>query len=214
MVVRGRDPEGFGRLHVLTDADRPESVLDVVDAALAAGAPTVQVRQKAGTDRERLATVDAVLSRCRAAGATCIVNDRIDLALAAGADGVHLGADDLPVAVARRMMGADAIVGATVRDPGRARAAERDGASYVGVGPTFTTTTKDPGVAPLGVDGVAEVAAAVNIPAVAIAGVTARSAAALTSRGLAGVAVMGAVSGARDPQAACRDLLDAIEGAP
>jgi thiamine-phosphate pyrophosphorylase len=186
-------------------------MLDIVDAALAAGVPSVQVRLKAGTDRERLAAISAVLERCRDAGATCVVNDRVDLALAAGADGVHLGADDLPVAVARRLLGADAVVGATVRDPEGARAAERDGADYLGVGPAFATSTKEVGVTPLGLGGVAAVAAVVDIPSVAIAGVTVDSAREITARGVAGVAVIGAVSRADDPLAACTALLDAVE---
>jgi thiamine-phosphate pyrophosphorylase len=210
--VRGQDHDGFGRLHVLTDPDGPHSVVDIVDLALAAGVPCVQVRLKAGTDRERLAAVSAVLERCRDAGATCVVNDRIDLVLAAGADGVHLGADDLPVAVARRLLGAEAVVGATVRDCDGARKAERDGADYLGIGPTFATNTKEIAVTPLGVAGVADVAAAVDIPSVAIAGITADAARQLTGMGVAGVAVVGAVSRARDPQAACTALLDAVEG--
>lgn len=214
MALRGQDRNGFGRLHVLTDPDGPHPVVDVVDAALDAGAPTVQVRLKSGTDRERLAAVSAVLERCRAAGATCIVNDRVDLVLAAGADGVHLGADDLPVPEARRLLGAGAVVGATVRDGDEARTAERDGADYLGIGPTFATNTKQVARTPLGVAGVADVAAAVSIPSVAIAGVTVESARQLVSRGVAGVAVVGAISRAADPRAACSALLDALEGKP
>jgi len=214
MAVRGCDQDGFARLHLLTDPDGPRPVLDVVEIALAEGVPWVQVRSKVGSDRERLAVIEAVLQRCRLAGATCVVNDRVDLALAAGADGVHLGADDLPVAVARRLLGADAVIGATVRDADGARRAERAGADYLGVGPTQATSTKLVGVGPLGEDGVAAVAAVVDIPSVAIAGVTAESARALRLLGVAGVAVVGAVSRADDPAAACTALLDAVEGAP
>ena len=213
MAVRGRGGDGFGRLHVLTDPDGPRPVLEVVDAALAAGVPVIQVRRKSGTDRERLALVEAVLARCRDAGATCVVNDRVDLALAAGADGVHLGGDDLPVATARRLTNPNLLIGATVRNVDDAREAERDGADYLGVGPTFATATKDVDHPSLGVDGVARVAAGVDVPTVAIAGITADTAADLVSQGVAGVAVLGAVNTADDPGEACRALLDAIEAA-
>jgi thiamine-phosphate pyrophosphorylase len=196
---------------VLTDPTGPHPVLEVVDQALAAGVPVLQVRAKAGADRARLAVVSSVLERCRAAGATCIVNDRVDLALVAGADGVHLGSDDLPVASARRLLGPEAIIGATVRDLDRAREAEQEGADYLGVGPTFATDTKPVDVAPLGVDRVVEIASSVTIPSVAVAGVTADTARQLVDRGVAGVAVIGAVSRVPDPYAACVSLLDAVE---
>jgi thiamine-phosphate pyrophosphorylase len=211
MGVRAKTPEGFGRLHVITDPTGPHPVIEVVEAALAAGAPVIQVRQKSGTDRDRLAAVEAVLGRCRATGATCLVDDRVDLALAAGADGVHLGADDLPVTVARRVLGPEATIGATTRDPDDARAAEADGADYLGVGPTHPTDTKHVGHPPLGEDGVAEVARSVGIPVVAIAGVDVASARRLRALGVTGVAVIGAVSRAEDPQAACTALLEAVE---
>lgn len=213
MGQRARTARGFGRLHVLTDPDGPHPVLDVVDAALAAGVPTIQVRSKQGSDRCRLAEVVAVTERCHAAGATCIVNDRVDLALAATADGVHLGDDDLTVAIARRLLGPDAIVGATVRDVAGAAAAEADGASYLGIGPTFATATKTVDVDPLGPSTVATIARSVAIPAVAIAGITVDAVPALLADGVAGVAVIGAVSRAGDPGAACTAFLDAIEQA-
>ena len=213
MRPRGRSASGFGRLHVLTDPEGPRPVLDVVDVALAAGVPTIQVRAKQGTDRSRFAEVLAVTERCRAAGATCIVNDRVDFALAAGADGVHLGDDDLTVATARRLLGPGALIGATVRDRETAQAAVSDGASYLGVGPTFATATKALAVQPLGVEAVADIARAVTVPTVAIAGVTVESVIALLERGLTGVAVIGAVSRNDDPGAACTALLDAVEQA-
>jgi thiamine-phosphate pyrophosphorylase len=211
VAVRGRDSDGFGRLHLLTDPDGPRPVIEVVDLALSVGVPLVQVRVKAGGDRERLAMVTSVLERCRAAGATCIVNDRVDLALAAEADGVHLGSGDLPVAVARRLLGPGSMIGATVRDLDGARAAEQEGADYLGVGPAFATDTKRVGVAPLGVDGVVSIASSVTIPSVAIAGVTVDAARVLVSRGVTGVAVVGAVTRADDPRSACVSLLDAVE---
>jgi thiamine-phosphate pyrophosphorylase len=213
MGARARADNGFGRLQILTDPDGPHPVLDVVDAALAAGAPTIQVRAKAGTDRSRFEQVAAVLERCRGRGADCIVNDRVDLALAAGADGVHLGDDDLPVPDARHLMGSTAVIGATVRSADGARRAEADGASYIGIGPTFATATKQVAVPVLAVEGVAAIAAATTLPSVAIAGITADLAPSVLAAGVTGLAVVGAVSRAPDPGAATAFLLDIIETA-
>ena len=114
----------LGRLHVLVDS------LIVAEAALEAGAPTLQVRLKTGTDARPLpAWPRAIAERCRAAGATCLVNDRADLAVAVEADGVHVGADDLPVRAVRRIVGPDALVGGTARDPVTARRLVDEGAS-------------------------------------------------------------------------------------
>ena len=93
----------IGRLQVLTDLDADADPLQVVDAALVAGAPVIQVRAKGVTDRELFELADAVVARCRVVGATCLVDDRVDIAQATGADGVHLGDEDLPVDVARTM---------------------------------------------------------------------------------------------------------------
>src|SRR5205823_15043548 len=105
---------------------------------------------------------------CRPAGVTCLVNDRLHVALAVGADGGHVGADDLPVAAARRILGPYAVLGATARDPETARRAVADGASYLGVGPAYPTSTKGGLPAPIGPAGVAAVAAAVPVPVIAI----------------------------------------------
>ncbi|MBO0729889.1 MAG: thiamine phosphate synthase, partial [Acidimicrobiaceae bacterium] len=132
-----------------------------------------------------------------------------DVALATGA-GVHLGAEDLPVAVARRLLGPDAVVGGTARNPGTATALVEAGATYLGVGPCYTTATKD-GLPPaIGPGGVAAVAGAVDIPVIAIGGVTLDRVPELLAAGAYGVAVVDAVAGAPDPDAAVRELLDAL----
>jgi thiamine-phosphate pyrophosphorylase len=193
-----------GRLHVLVDS------VALAEAALAGGAPTLQVRVKDGTDRERCAIVAAVAERCRAAGAQCIVDDRADFAVAAGAEGVHVGATDLPVDAVRRIVGPDLIVGGTVRDPAAARRAVELGADYLGVGPTYATSSKDGLPAPLGPSGVAAVAAAVDVPVVAIAGITVERVPEVLAAGAWGVAVIGAVSRAVDPVVATRALVEAV----
>jgi thiamine-phosphate pyrophosphorylase len=192
----------------------PPTIGDGVEAvtaqAVAAGAPLVQVRVKDATDRVRLAHAERLHRMCRAAGARCLINDRVDLALAVSADGVHLGADDVPVEVARRLLGDRAVVGATCRNPEAARRAVDAGASYVGVGPVFATTTKAGLPDPIGLAGVEAVAAAVAVPVIAIAGVTVEGVPALLDAGAWGVAVVGAVFAAPDPSQAVGELLDAL----
>lgn len=197
----------LGRLHVLVDSE------GLAAAALDGGAPTIQVRLKGGTDAARFAVIAAVAERCRAAGAVCLVNDRVDLAMAAGADGVHLGADDLPVGAARRVLGPAAVVGDTARDPATARRLVAQGASYLGVGPTYATASKAGLPDPVGVPAVRAVSAAVDVPVVAIAGITAARVAEVMAAGAYGVAVIGAVAGADDPRAATRELVAAVSAA-
>jgi thiamine-phosphate pyrophosphorylase len=200
-----------GRLHLITDHRLGSHVPRLVATAVNAGVDTVQVRvATTDPDRHALAVVRQVLDLCRGRGATCLVNDRVDVAQAAGADGVHLGADDLPVAVARRLLGDRAVVGATARDPLTARRAQDDGASYLGVGPFRATRTKAGLPPPLGLAGVEAVVAAVDIPVVAIGGVVAADLRALLAAGAHGAAVVGAVSQAPDPDAAIADLLHAL----
>ncbi len=201
----------IGRLQVLTDLDAPADPLVAVDAALAAGAPVIQVRAKALTDRALFALAEAVVMRCRVAGATSLVDDRVDIALATGADGVHLGDDDLPVDVARRLLGHEAIIGATARDVAAGRARVAEGADYLGVGPTYATSTKS-GLPPaLGPTAVGAVAKAVSVPVIAIAGITLERVPEVLAAGVHGVAVVGAVSRVDDPGRATADLLAAIE---
>lgn len=117
------------RLHVIVDS------VPAADAALAGGARLIQVRRKSGTDRDRYALAAEVARRCTAGGARCVVDDRFDVALAARADGVHLGAGDLPVAPVRRVCGPNFVIGGTARDPATALALQAAGADYIGAGP-------------------------------------------------------------------------------
>lgn len=203
----------IGRLHVLTDARGGDAALRAVAAAVGAGAPVVQVRQKDCTDRVLYEFAAAVAAICASAGATCIVNDRVDVALAVGAAGTHLGADDLPVAAVRRVAGPDHLIGGTARHPQQARDLVSAGADYLGVGPAYPTTTKSGLPDPIGLAGVAAVAGAVQVPVIAISGVTAERVPDLLAAGAWGVAVVGAVSAASDPAAATRRLLAELGGA-
>lgn len=203
----------LGRLHVITDTRAGRDPLAVVTAAVEAGAPVVQVRGKNLTDRELYELTCRVLEVCARHGAACLVDDRVDVALAAGAHGAHVGEHDLPVAAARRVLGPAATLGATARDAGTARRHEQAGATYLGAGPVYATSTKQGLPPPLGPAGVARISAAVAVPVVAIAGVTADRVPELLDAGAYGVAVVGAVSDAADPHAATEALLRALETA-
>lgn len=202
---------GLGRLHVLTDARGGPTALEAVASAVAAGAPVVQVRHKDCTDRALYEFAVQVVEICAPSGATCIVNDRVDVAVAVGAAGTHLGADDLPVAAARRVAGAGHLLGGTARSPGQAQRLVAAGADYLGVGPVYRTTTKVGLPDPMGPAGVAAVADAVAVPVIAISGVTADRVGELLAAGAWGVAVVGAISGAPDPAAATRRFLEELE---
>jgi thiamine-phosphate pyrophosphorylase len=197
-------------LHVLTDPRAGRRALDTVTAALAGGATCVQVRAKNLTDRDHLAFAHEVVARCHATDAACIVNDRVDLALASGADGVHLGAGDLPVAVARDLAGGRLLVGGSARAPRAAARAVADGADYLGVGPVYATTTKDGLPDPIGLATLAAVVRAVDVPVLAIGGVTAARVPEVVDTGAHGIAVTAAVTAAADPAAATRALLEAL----
>ena len=203
----------LGRLHVVTDTRPGRDPLATVHAALEAGAPVVQVRAKGQTDAALYELACRVADLCAAHDACCIVNDRPDVALAVGAGGAHVGSDDLPVAAARRVLGPAGLLGATARDPVTAIAHEAAGASYLGVGPAYATTTKTGLPAPLGPDGVGAVAAAVRIPVVAVAAVTADRVATLLAAGAYGIAVISAVSDAENPARATEVLLAALDAA-
>lgn len=196
------------KLHLVTPPGVEGLDLATTQVLVQAGAPLVQVRTKGVDDRARLKVAADVLDGTREADATCLVNDRVDIALAVGADGVHVGAEDLPAAAARRLLGADAIVGATCRNAEDARRAEGDGASYLGVGPVYATSTKTGLPDPMGPRGVEAVAAAVEIPVIAISGITADNAGAVLDAGAWGIAVVGAVYGSDDPVATLRQLME------
>lgn len=204
-------PHAFPRLHVVTDTAPGVDTITAVHAALSAGAPLIQVRpDDRDTDRAAYDLALHVAELCARYDATCLVNDLLHVALAIGAHGAHVGAEDLPVDAARRILGPAAILGGTCRDPDAARAAQRAGASYLGVGPAHASSTKDGLPEPLGAEGIRGVAEAVDIPVVAIGGITPERVPALLAAGAHGVAVIAAVSRAADPARATRAFLDAL----
>jgi thiamine-phosphate pyrophosphorylase len=186
------------------------SILDVVRAAIRGGASVVQLREKTATTREMVELGQALGEITRPAGVPLIVNDRLDVALAIAAEGVHVGHDDMPVGLARRLIGPDLLLGASPETLSEARQMERDGADYLGVGDVYGTPSKSDAGTPIGVDGLTEVIRAVSIPVVAIGGITLENAGAVIQAGAAGVAVISAVVGAPDPEAAARRLRELV----
>lgn len=173
------------------------------------GAAVVQVRLKDRPARELLEAARRALDLARGK-ALIIVNDRPDVALAAGADGVHVGAEDLPVSEVRRIVGPSLIVGATARTLLEARAAIADGADYVGFGPIYPTGTKALAVEARGLGVLAEVAKGLGAPVVAIGGITLERAEEVARAGAAAVAVVSDVLGAKDPTARAREFAQAV----
>lgn len=198
--ARSRLPRVFCLLDETTDRD-------VVRAVAEAGITGFQVRAKGLTDAALLVFATTVVADLRPLGATVVVNDRVDVALAAGADGVHLGRSDLPVASARSLA-PGLLVGATCRSRAHAEAAARDGADYAGFGPVFATGSKEGLPDPLGIGAVT--AAAGPLPLVAIGGIEAATAGAVRAAGAHGVAVIGAIWRQPDPVLAAKELLEAV----
>ena len=186
---------------------------DVVRAAVRGGVDVVQLRETEASARERYDRGRTLRAITRDAGVPLVVNDRVDLARAVDADGVHLGDDDLPVAVAREELGPEAVVGRSVSTVAGARAAAAAGADYLGVGAVYHTGTKDtdPEQTAVGLDRVRAIRAAVDLPLVGIGGVDADTAGDVVAAGADGVAVVSAVMAADDPADATRALGAAVE---
>ena len=197
------------RLMVITDRRLAGSrgVEGVVSTALSSGAPAIQLREKELGIAETLALGRRLRRMTREAGALFFVNDRLDLALALEADGVHLGPDDLPIGEVRRFVGDRMLIGYSTDDPAEARNAQAEGADYLGCGTLWPTTSKQDAGSVIGPEGLARVVAAVSIPVLGIGGITPDRTRELGGTGAAGVAVLGAVMAAPRPAAAVEKLL-------
>jgi thiamine-phosphate pyrophosphorylase len=184
-----------------------------VEQALAGGATCVQLRAKQMIDREALRFAHALCERCHVAGALFLVNDRLDLALAANADGIHLGVDDLPIRDARRLAGNDFIVGYSPESDEQAAAAASNGANYLGIGPVFGTASKDDAGNAIGLQTLHRRAQTAGIPIIGIGGITAANAASAIEAGAVGIAVIGAILRSDDPRHATAQLRFAVDSA-
>jgi thiamine-phosphate diphosphorylase len=171
----------------------------------------VQYREKNASTRGMIEEAAELCRVCRTAGVPFIVNDRIDVALAVDADGVHVGQDDMPASGARGLIGRRKILGVSAGSVEEARKAVDDGADYIGASPVFSTPTKPDAPPPLGVEGLRRMARAVDIPVVAIGGINAANAAAMMEAGAAGIAVVSAIVAAEDVEAAARALRTVME---
>ena len=198
-------------LYVIIDPDacRGRDVRDVAERALEGGASMLQWRDKRREKGAQLREARALRELCAEHGALLIVNDHADLALAAGADGVHVGQGDLPVEEVRRIVPAGFIVGASTNNAHEALEAEAAGASYIAIGSVYPTNSKEPertrAASP---ERLSEVKAAVGVPVIAIGGIDASNIEEVVRAGADAVAVISAVCGAGDPQAAARELVE------
>jgi thiamine-phosphate pyrophosphorylase len=203
----------IGRLHLLTDTmlQSRYSHVGLTRLAIAGGADTIQLRQKTGTTREMIEVAREMKRICAAAGVPFIVNDRVDVALAAGADGVHLGQDDFPIALARTLLGEDRIIGGSAGTLEEALKCQSEGADYLGCGPVYATTSKHDAGPASGPPLLKRIVAQVSLPVVAIGGITAENAPQVMASGVYGIAVISAVCCQLDPEAATRTLKRAME---
>jgi len=179
---------------------------EVVRLAVEGGVTMVQLREKGVSTREYLETAGSLKRILAPAGVPLVINDRIDVALAVGAEGVHVGQSDMPVDIARRLMGPDAIIGLSMDTDAQVLEAETLDVDYLGLGPVFPTSTKADHSEPLGFEGFARRRGMTRHPSVAIGSVTARCAGQLRSLGADGLAVVSAICRAEDPAEAAREL--------
>lgn len=186
-----------------------DDLLERVEAALQSGVGMVQYRGKSGHDRDRLQEAQAIQIRCRQHGALFIVNDRIDLALATDADGVHLGQNDLPSDVARRLIGPQRLLGLSTHTLEEVKQAGSESCDYIGLGPVFTTPVK-PGRVAISPDRVSEAIALTRLPLFAIGGINPSNLPGLKAAGCQRIAVIGAIMSASDPADASLRLLRSL----
>jgi thiamine-phosphate pyrophosphorylase len=207
-------PESAAPFHLYLVTDRHRTggrpLLDVVEQALLGGVDAVQLREKDLAGRALFELAALLCELCHRYGARLLVNDRIDIALAVHADGVHLPANSFTPRDARRLLGPDALIGVSTHSLADASAAQQAGADFIVFGPLFDTPSKRAFGPPVGLDALADVTCATSLPVVAIGGITAERAAAVRAHGAHGIAVIAAILAAPDPGAAARALRRAL----
>jgi thiamine-phosphate pyrophosphorylase len=207
------------RLYALVDPEHAggHSLPELVRGAAEGGATLIQLRDKRCETREMVALARAIKAVLKPLGVPFIVNDRVDVALAAEADGVHVGQDDMDPADARRLLGPDAIIGLSVKTMAHAQAAPLQHLTYVAIGGVFPTTSKDNKTS-IGTDGLRQLVASVHarmpgFPVGAIAGITETNAGDVVAAGVDGICVISALSKAKDPAATARKLRGIVDAA-
>ncbi|NTU53268.1 MAG: thiamine phosphate synthase [Chlorobiaceae bacterium] len=193
----------------ITDEDSSCPV-ELARMALAGGAGMVQLRRKKAYGRELYEWAVRIQELCRQNRAIFIVNDRVDIALAMHADGVHLGQQDLPVEAARHLLGKDALIGVSVSSPEEAASAAHLGASYLGVGHIYMTGSKEKSTEPIGTASIRPISQVSALPVIAIGGITRDNASLVMKAGASGIAVISAISANRNPEVATRELITII----
>jgi len=206
------------RLNAIVDPERANgrALAELTQLAVAGGATLIQLRDKQGGTRQMIETARAIMRVLAGTGVPLVINDRVDVALVAHADGVHVGWDDMAADDARRLLGDKAIVGLSINSIARANAAPLDLIDYVGVGGVYATTSKDNPNPPIGVAGLRAIVDVLrarkrDLPVCGIAGIDAGNAAPVIAAGADGVAVISALSMSADPQAAARELRGIVD---
>lgn len=199
-------------VYLVTDRElaRGRTTLEIAAAAIRGGVSCIQLREKTCSTREFIDEALAIRSLLARHGIPLIINDRVDVALAVKADGIHLGQKDMPCSMARQLIPESMIVGISVESLDDAIAAQKDGADYLGVSPIYSTPTKTDTAQPLGLEGLRSIRSEVDLPLVGIGGLNADNAEAVIHNGADGVAVVSAIVAADDPEAATRALSEIV----
>jgi thiamine-phosphate pyrophosphorylase len=206
------------RLNAIVDPERANgrALADLTRMVVAGGATLTQLRDKHGATRRMIEEARAIKAVLAGSGVPLVINDRVDVALAAGADGVHVGQEDMPLEDARRLLGPKAIIGLSIKSVALANAAPVELIDYVGVGGVYATTSKDNPDPPIGIAGLREIVAALRarkreLPICGIAGIDASNARDVIAAGADGVAVISALSLHADPESAARELRGIVD---
>jgi len=203
----------IGRLHVLTDTELQSrfSHVELARMAIKGGADTIQFRQKTASTREMIEICREIKRLCEDSDVTFIVNDRVDVAIASEADGVHLGQEDFPIPLARKLLGKTRIIGGSAVTLEEAQECLSEGADYIGFGPVYPTTSKDDAGPVTGIELLKEVVNAISIPIIAIGGVTVENTPEVMRAGTQGIAVISAVCCQENPEQATKELSQALQ---
>jgi thiamine-phosphate pyrophosphorylase len=202
----------IGKFHFITDTviQGRFSHVELARMAINGGADTIQYRSKSGSTREMIDTAIKIKALCAEAGVPLIINDRVDVAIASGAEGVHLGDDDFPIPLARKLLGPDAIIGGSAGNIDGALRCLEDGADYIGSGPVYGTKTKSDAGDAIGVETIRLITGKMPLPVIAIGGITASDVDELLIAGAHGVAVISAVCLSDDPEREARLFSEAL----
>ncbi len=199
-------------LHLVTDRSlsRGRSLVEVVREAVSGGVTCVQLREKDCSTRTFLLEAQQLKELLQPLCVPLIINDRVDIALAVGADGVHLGQSDMPISHARRLLGPDCLIGISAESVDHAVEAEQMGADYIGISPVFSTPTKTDTAPALGLDGVRRIRQQVRIPLVGIGGINLTNSSQVMEAGADGIAVVSAIMAAESPRKAARAIRETL----